>query len=301
MTLRSRVTLAVVLSLALAACKPAVPTPTAEPAAAAAPAASTVAALLPSDNAIAGWTTTDPAKIFGNDDLFNLVDGQSDSFFVYNFEQVATQRYQNSAGTRLTVEIWQFAKPADAYGLFTFNRAGAPASIGKEGDSDPGRRLTFWQNRFYVHLNASQNVPDADLTAFAKAIISALPSEGEQPTLVSHLPAGSLEPRSQIFFHAALSLQNELWLSDDNILGLSQDTNGVVARYTLGGAPVHLLLIQYPAAAPAAAGLKALKEAQGIDLAATDARQALLGAVIGKADVAAANTLLGQALTGAQP
>src|SRR5271157_269417 len=133
-TLRSRLTLAVLLSLALAACKPAAPAPTAEPAVAATPAASAVAALLPSDNAIAGWTTTDPAKTFGHDDLFNLVDGQSDSFFVYNFEQVATQRYHNSAGTLLTVEIWQVANPADAYGLFTFNRAGAPASIGKEGD-----------------------------------------------------------------------------------------------------------------------------------------------------------------------
>ena len=128
-TLRSRVTVAVLLPLALAACKPAAPAPTAEPAVAATPAASAVAALLPSDNAIAGWTTADPAKTFGHDDLFSLVDGQSDSFFVYNFEQVATQRYQNSAGTLLTVEIWQVANSADAYGLFTFNRAGGSGKL----------------------------------------------------------------------------------------------------------------------------------------------------------------------------
>jgi hypothetical protein len=301
MSRRLRFTLNLLLLLALAACVPATSMFTAVPTTTATLSPAAVAALLPRDNAVAGWTISEPAQTFNHDNLFNLVDGQADSFFVYNFVQATTQRYRNSSGTLLNVEVWQLATPVDAYGLFTFNRAGAPAAIGREGDSDPGRRLTFWQNCYYVHLNANEPVPDGDLTAFAKAIVGALPSNGEPPALVGRLPTEGLEPRSGIFFHAALSLQNELWLSDDNILGLSQDTNGIVARYTLGNAPVHLLLIHYPAAPLAAAGLKALGQAQGVDLLAADARQAWLGAVFGKADVAPAKALLANALTGAQP
>ncbi len=39
------------------------------------------------------------------------VDGQADAFFAYNFQQVATQRYQNAEGTLLNIEVWQLAQP----------------------------------------------------------------------------------------------------------------------------------------------------------------------------------------------
>jgi hypothetical protein len=260
-----------------------------------------LAALLPRDNAVPGWATAQPEQTYHHDDLFNLVDGQADSFFSYNFEAVATQRYQNAAGTMLMVEVWQVASPADAYGLFTFNRAGVPAAIGSEGDTDPGRRVAFWQDRYYVQLNANQTVPDSDLMSFARLLVSGLPSESQKPALVNRLPGDSLEPGSPIFFHAALSLQNELWLSDDNVLSLGPDTDGVVARYDLQGVPAHLLIIRYPTAARADAALAALRQVQGIDLAAAAVRQDLLGAVVGKISPAAANSLLAQAINGAQP
>ena len=259
------------------------------------------AALLPPASIVPGWTVAQPAQTFSHDTLYSLVDGQADSFFAYDFESAATERYQNASGVMLTVQIWQVATPADAFGLFTFNRAGAPATIGKEGDTDPGRRLAFWQNQYYVYLNASQSVPDDQLLSFAQNVVSKLPASGEPPALVNGLPASGLEPRSAIFFHAALSLQNELWLSDDNILGLGPTTNGVVARYTLQGAPVHLLIVQYAAAAPAATALSALQQLQGIDLAAAAVQQSVLGAVVGQTDPGAAKALVDQAIGGAQP
>ncbi len=101
-----------------------------------------------------------------------------------------------SAGTLLNVEIWQLATPADAYGLFSAGRTGAPAVIGNEGDSDPGRRLAFWQDRYFVSLNAAQPVPDETLQAFAQAISGRLPAGGERPALVDRLPGSGLVERS---------------------------------------------------------------------------------------------------------
>ena len=141
------------------------------------------------------------------------MDGQAESFFAYGFEQVAVQRYQDAQGSLLNVEIWQLATPADAYGLFSTARAGSPAAIGNEADSDPGRRLAFWQERCFVSLNALQPVPDETLQAFAQAISSKLPPGGERPAIVDRLPPSGLVERSAIFFH------EEIFHPDGSVAG----------------------------------------------------------------------------------
>jgi hypothetical protein len=252
--------------------------------------------VFPSANVAGGWQPSDEVRTYNRETIFDLVDGQADAFFAYGFEQVAVRSYQNAVGTTLRVEAWQLATPADAYGLFTANRSGTPAAVGNGGDTDPGRRLAFWKNRYFVSANATGDVPDADLTAFAQAVASALPAGGEQPAVVGKLPAAGLAAGNFIFFHQELSIQDRLWLGGENILGLSHDTGGVVARYDLGGTPAQLLLVQYPDAKAAAAGLAALKGGKVDDLVAADARDNLLGAVFGKVDAASANTLLEKAL-----
>jgi hypothetical protein len=173
--------------------------------------------------------------------------------------------------------------------------------MGTEGDGDPGRRVAFWQDRFYVVVNANNQVPDVQVMAFAYYVSTSLPSGGQTPALVKNLPAQGLTERGFIFFHQAISVQDEVPLGGDNILGLSPQTNGVVARYTLDGAPARLMLIQYPDPNQASAGLQALKKASGLDLIAADVRGPILGAVLGQASQTAATTLLQTALTGAQP
>ena len=290
--------MALLLALGLAACAIATPAPTPAPTPPK-PAADSV--VFPADLAIADWKISKPAQTYRADNLFDLVDGQADAFFAYNFQQVTTQRYQNSEGTLLNIEVWQLAQPADAYGLFTLNRAGAPVNMGSEGDTDPGRRLAFWQDRYYVHVNANKKVPDAEITAFAQAMSAALPTGGQRPALVDRLPAQGLAERGFIFFHQELSVQDQVWLGGTNILGLSPKTDGVAARYTLDGAPARLLLIQYPEADPASAALQALRKATDLDLIAADVKGATLGAVFGKASQAAAAELLQAALSGAKP
>ena len=100
---------------------------------------------------VPGWTRDGDTETYNSDTLYDLVDGQADAFFAYNFEQVAVQNYAGE-DTVLRIEIWQLATPADAYGLFTRNRSGEPADIGNEGDTDVGRRLAFWKDRYYAQV-----------------------------------------------------------------------------------------------------------------------------------------------------
>ena len=255
-----------------------------------------LSAIFPGANAISGWTPTEQAKIYGHENLFSLVDGQADGFFVYGFQQVATQKYKNLAGTLLTIEIWQLATPADAYGLFTLSVSGAPAQIGNDGDSEPGRRVSFWQERYTVHVSALSKLEDATLWSFAKAISSALPLGGERPTLVNRLPQTGLKERGYVFFHEEISIQDQVWLGGANILGLSHATNGIVARYDLGGQPARLVLLQYPSADKAASGIRALKASAVKDLVSCDSRDNLLSAVFGKISNEAAGKLISEAL-----
>ena len=255
-----------------------------------------LASVFPSVDAVPGWTPAGAAATFNRDTIYDLVDGQADAFFVYGFEQVAVLKYQNAQGAGLSVEVWQLATPADAYGLFTSGIAGTPVAIGSDGDGDPGWRIIFWQDRYYVQVYTRQELPDADLQGLARAVAAALPAGGERPALVSRLPAEGLVEHGFIFFHEEISIQSEVWLGGENILGLSPQTNGLLARYDLGGTVARLLLIEYPDTGAASAGLTALNDSEVTGLVTADARGTLLGAVFGEVDEGTANTLLTEAL-----
>lgn len=250
---------------------------------------------LPGAGAVPGWQPSGDVQAYNSDNLFNLVDGQADGFFAYDFVQAVVRKYQDANGVALHAEVWQLASPADAYGLFTLSCSGVPAAVGNDGDADPGRRLTFWQDRYYVSLSVVQPVEDSSLTALARAISSALPTGGERPALKDRLPSSVLSNRDYVFFRKEISIQDKLWLGGKNILGLSSDTIGVLAKTNLG-TPGQLLVVQYPDAAKASAGLAALQAASLKSLIAADTRGNLLAAVFGSADKAAASQLMSEVL-----
>lgn len=258
--------------------------------------ASSLADIFPDADVFLGWTPTCDVEVFDRENIFDLVDGQAEAFFAYGFEQVAVRRYENAEGATLDIEVWQLATPADAYGLFTASIAGEPAEIGNDSDADPGRRLAFWQDRYTVQVRARQQLDDADLWGFAEVVSTALPSGGEQPALVGRLPPEGLVERSTIFFHEEISIQDQLWLGGENLLGLGPETDGVLARYEVGSATVQLLLVEYPEAEAATAGLAALEGGGVSGLVTAAARSNLLGAVFGEMDGAAARELLAGAL-----
>jgi len=251
--------------------------------------------VFPDTDIIPGWTRDGDTETYTSNTLYDLVNGQADAFYAYNFEQVAVQSYAG-ADNVLRIEIWQLATPADAYGLFTRNRTGEPADVGNEGDTDPGRRLAFWQDRYYAQVRGRQSLADATLRAFAEAVVGALPSGGETPALMHKLPPDGLLPHRAIFFRQELSIQDEIWLGGENILGLTAETEGVLAHYTLNDVRALLLMVQYPNADAASAGLAALNAAQVDNMLVVDTNNALLAAIFGDVDSSTAADLLAAAL-----
>ena len=251
---------------------------------------------LPGAGAFPGWVPVGDAQVFDQENLYSLVNGQADSFFAFGFEQVAVGRYKGAGDAMLDVEVWQVATPADAYGLFRANASGVPTTLGNGGDLIDERRLIFWQDRYYVHVRALPRAPEADLRGFSQAVSDALPSGGEPPRLVSRLPVDGLVEDSILFFHQEISIQDQLWLGGENLLGLSPVTAGVLAHYDVAGTSVRLLLIDYPDKDAASSGLAALEGSDVADLVAIAAQEATLGAVVGLVDQDVAWSLLNAAL-----
>ncbi len=252
---------------------------------------------LPVSDVIPGWTATGKAQTYNPKTLFDYIDGSSEYYFTYTFEEAAVSRYKKSDGGSLNAEVWQFTDAKDAYGLFTGRTGGEAVAVGAANEAalETGSRLLFWQGRYYVNLAGLTAVSDEDLRLFAEFISKALPTGGEKPALVGRLPAGGLIPGSEKFFHLELAVQDRLWLGGENLLGLALDTDAVIARYRSGQSEWQLLLVQYPDAARADAGLLALKNGALEDFIAADASGSLLGAVFGQNGDAPA-AVLSQAL-----
>ncbi len=253
---------------------------------------------LPESNAIPGWTATGKVQTYTPKTLFDYIDGSSEYYFTYFFEETAVNRYEKTGGGALNAEVWQFADAKDAYGLFSGRTGGEALTIGgaNEAALEKGSQLLFWQDRFYVNLAALTAVPDADLRRFAEFISKALPTGGEKPELVGRLPADGLIPGSIKFFHMELAVQDRLWLGGENLLGLALDTDAAVARYLSGGTEWQLLLVQYPDTARAEAGVSALRNGALEEFIAADTNGPLVGALFGRGDGDAAEILLAKAL-----
>jgi hypothetical protein len=245
------------------------------------------------ESAPGGWKPQEEPKYFTKENLFNLMDGQSDAFFVYGFQKAAVQRFTNGDGVVLNVSVFQVDAADSAYGLFSVNREKKGLAVGKDGSTSPGRRVSFWQDRYFVQMTALKTVSEPDLLAASEAVSAGLPKGGEKPALMNVLPAQGLSAdEGPLYFHQELTIQDRVWLGGENILGLGSETNGALGRYDLNGQPADLMIIEYPDAGQAAKGLKALQAGGQEDLLAAEAKGNRLLAVFGKADQAAAQTLL---------
>jgi hypothetical protein len=253
--------------------------------------------LLPASGAVAGWERSGEVEIYVPEDLFDYMDGQAELFFVYRFERLAVQEYQCGDEGPIIVEVYQVASPADAYGLFSFYTTGQPMDLGAGGAVEPGRLISFWQGPFYARVFAYGEAEQESLSALARQVAAGMPEEGGLPELVTRLPQENLVSGSARFFHQKLSLDNLLWLGDENILDLSEQTDAVLAVYTYDDTKAQLLVVEYADATTAEAAHAALEGSDLENLSAVGQSARYLVAVFEMPDQALARELLQKALS----
>lgn len=194
-----------------------------------------------------GWVRSDKPEIFDRKNFFDYMDGGAELYLAYDFQRLAVQRYLSDSVRKnpLTVEIYQMNSSPDAYGLFSFDQEGEAVQIGQKGIYGYGL-LRFWKGRFLVRIIGSQDNLKETILKFGAEIDQKIKTEGKPSELLSKIPKDNQVPNSDHFFHKQILLNNLYFLSDKNILNLSEKTDCLLVDFKLDEQILKLLLIEYP-------------------------------------------------------
>lgn len=209
-----------------------------------------LAALLPAQ--VAGWQRAGEDRIFHRENLFDYMDGAGEIYLAYGFQALLVREYAQEAAPPIVVEVYRMSSSEEAYGIFTHDTEGEERDVGQGASYGLGL-LRFWKGRFFVRLMAEQETEEAReaLLVLGQSIAEAIPQGGRKPRLVAALPPTGLLPSSVHYFHKQVSLNCHYYLSEANLLNLSERTEAVLARYRFDGGQARLLLVRYPQPAEA--------------------------------------------------
>jgi len=205
--------------------------------------ANDLAKLLPAE--VDGWKPKGKDGYFDHNTLFSLINGGAEVYRALNVKKVVDRRYQKEDGPDIIVDVFDMGSSKDAFGAFHIDiREEKDVGVGHESEYQGGS-LYFWKDRYFVSVVALKETGASKraVIAFGKAIAEKIPRKGKKPGLVGRLPQKGLVKSQVHYFHDWEGLNRLYFLADENLLGLSRDTEGLLARYRPSGV---LVLIRYP-------------------------------------------------------
>jgi hypothetical protein len=197
-----------------------------------------------------GWVRSERPRKVNRKNIFDYMDGAGELYLAYSFVRLEAWTYKKAGAPEILLEIYEIKDPADAFGVLSFDLNGEELGIGQKSVYGAGL-LRFWEGRHFVRVLAEAETP-ATREAVMKmgkdvqADLAGKGTRGDLPELVVRLPKTGLLPQSVHYFHTNVCLAYFYFLADENILGLSEKTNAVMADY---GPPVgrgKLLVVEYP-------------------------------------------------------
>ncbi|MFW5741348.1 MAG: DUF6599 family protein [Myxococcota bacterium] len=265
-----------------------------------------LAALLP--EAADGYRREGEDGHYGRESLFDLINGGAEVYLAQGFRAAVSQRFTKPAAPELIVDIFDMGSSEGAYAAYHHDvREGESGGIGQE--SELGRSsLFFWKDRYYVSVVAFADTDESRsaVASVGKAVAERIEKPGRRPVLVGWLPRQGLVESHIHYVRSWSLLGSHVAVPEGDLLGLSEDSPGVLARYRRSGTEetMTLLLVRYPSADRAEAARTRLVSGylSGSDggvgkaeggWAAVRVRGELLLAAIGAASAQQAMALLG--------
>jgi len=196
---------------------------------------------------VMGWAVAGEDRFFDDQTIFEYIDGSGEVYRAYNLRQCLARTYSKAGSPGIVLDVFDMGTSADAFGVFTHDTDGEAIAIGQDARWRNGW-LNFWKDRFFVSIT----VPEENAQAFEAAkelgrlVALCIPREGSRPKLLSHLPPQGLQTDKTRFLHHPIVLNYHFYLSDENILDLSPQTDAVLATYQNANTSARLLLVQYP-------------------------------------------------------
>ncbi len=165
--------------------------------------------LLPSQSCAPGWNIDGKVLLYDRDTLFERINGESELYFPYGFELLASARYENSKNSQIAVDadVYKMGSPLDAFGMYANYRRkdDAEISIGTEGTVSPSQ-LFFYQDRYLVRLQATgtTNLAQDVFLSCAREITRRLPENTKRPGELAVLMIPAVVPKSERYIAQSL-------------------------------------------------------------------------------------------------
>jgi len=199
------------------------------------------------------WSKDAVDKLYTPQTIFDYINGGAEVYKAYNMRRCLSRRYTTSGGPAIVLDAFDMGTSEDAYGVFTHDPAGEAIQLGQNGRLRPGW-LNFWKDRHYISIYSEEETPAAQkaVRMLGKKVDALITDRGTRPKIIERLPADGLLESSIRYLHHPVILNYHYYLSDENLLHLSSETDAVLAEYEGLNGKALVLLISYPRSSIAA-------------------------------------------------
>ena len=150
-----------------------------------------LASCLPRSDEMPGWSPKGDVLVYRGDDLFTYIDGGADIYNEYGFRQVIVQDYENALQKSVTLEVFEMADAAAAFGMFSFKTSarGTAVALGQGGRLED-YYLNFWKGPLVVTVTGFDESPEivGGVRKIAELTDSQVKTGGEKPPLAAAFP-----------------------------------------------------------------------------------------------------------------
>ena len=179
-----------------------------------------------------GWVATEPDDVYNSETLYSYIDGAAELYRAFDVKRVISRRYTRNDKPEIILDIFEMGSPEDAFGVYHHSiREGNDIGIGNESEF-LGSHLTFWKGVYILTLLGIEETDEVKdvITQLARHAADSIPDKGHKPALLELLPDDT-KPIAVHFFRNHHCLNSYYFIADDNLLNLSDNTEGVLARY----------------------------------------------------------------------
>lgn len=196
---------------------------------------------------VMAWSKAGDDNIYTPQTIFGYINGGAEVYKAYNMRRCLSSRYSTAQGPAIALDIFDMGTSEDAYGVFTHDPAGEAVKLGQDGRLRPGW-ANFWKDRFFVSIYAEEETAEAQkaVQRLGEKLDALIPTRGARPEIIHRLPPQGLQTTSIRYFNHPVILNYHYYLSDENLLKLSSDTEALLAGYQRDTGQALILLVSYP-------------------------------------------------------
>jgi len=195
------------------------------------------------------WENHGADEYYDKSTLYDLIDGGAELYLSYNFNQLLLRRFVNPHQQIIEVNFFDMETSENAFGIFHHDLEDDAVGIGTESEYGFGW-LRFWKGKYFVYIFAEDETPEIkkSILTLGNIIANNIFEPGNIPEVVQYLPSSGLIAKSLRYFQNYQTLNYHFYLSNDNILNLSENVHALLAKYQNVDDSAWLLLVTYDTA-----------------------------------------------------